>query len=55
MVTFEEKTKIVVKVDGRIVGEILQVKDGYQYKPKNSTSRGEVFKTKVECMHSLTH
>ena len=50
---FEDQSKTLVKLDGKVVGHINQVKGGYQYFPKGSKTGGEVFKTKGECMYSL--
>lgn len=50
---FTDETKTVVRLDGKIVGNIKEVKGGYQYKPKGSKTGGQVFKTKGECMYSL--
>jgi len=64
---FTDQTKTIVKLDGKVVGEIREVprfesvegreglmaKKGWQYFPKGSKTGGEVFKTKGECMYSL--
>jgi hypothetical protein len=63
---FTDETKTVVRLDGKVVGEIRPTKYdvvktstcetykmGYCYYPKGSTGVGEVFETKGECMHSL--
>jgi hypothetical protein len=59
-VTFEEVTRIVVKLDGKVIGEIKEVpmpnytqRIGYQYFPKGSKTGGEVFAFKADCMNSL--
>jgi hypothetical protein len=54
MIIFEKKTKIVVKIDGKVSGHIKQVSDGWQYCPKGSKKfTGLIYKTDVECMNSL--
>ncbi len=41
MLTYEEI--IAVRLDGKIVGSIKQVRGGYQYFPKGSMTGGETF------------
>lgn len=53
MLTFELKSRIIVKLAKKIVGEIKTVKGGYQYFPKGSKTGGEVYKSLDSCMKSL--
>lgn len=62
---FTDKTVTQVKLDGKIVGNIKEVKEvigtgvaksikvGWQYFPKGSNTGGEVFMSKFACMGSL--
>ena len=43
MLTYEEI--IAVRLDGKIVGSIKEVHEGYQYFPKGSMHGGEIFAT----------
>lgn len=42
-----------VKLEGKIVGAIKQVKGGFQYFPKGSKNGGEVFPLLRDCVRSL--
>ena len=50
---FEDKTETIVKLEGKVVGTIKEVKSGWQYFPKGSKTGGEIFTSKFTCMHSL--
>jgi len=48
MIAYEQKftskgAQTIVRLEGKIIGHILKVKNGYQYKVKNSKHRGQVF------------
>lgn len=44
---------IIVKLDGRQVGKIKKVKDGYQYFPFSSKNGGKIYKTIEEVKNIL--
>jgi len=43
----------MVYLDGKHIGNILKVKDGFQYFPKGKKTGGEVFPTLEEVKRSL--
>lgn len=49
----DRNTPIPVRIDGKISGTIIPVKEGWQYLPMNSKIGGEVFKTITEVQRSL--
>lgn len=51
--TFEDKTETTVKLDGKIIGKIKDVKTGWQYFPKGQKTGGDVYTSKFACMQSL--
>lgn len=44
---------VIVKLDGRQVGKIKKVKEGYQYFPFSSKNGGKVYKTIQEIKNIL--
>jgi hypothetical protein len=42
-----------VKLDGKVVGEIKRLSNGWQYYPINAKFGGMIFDTLVECKRSL--
>jgi hypothetical protein len=54
-ITYDRSTVagIPVKLDGRRVGTIRNVRDGWQYQPTGSRHMGEVFLTVNECKRSI--
>ena len=42
-----------VKLDGKVIGKIVGVKDGFYYTPKGSKARGETFPTERACKRSI--
>jgi hypothetical protein len=49
----EPGKSVVVLIDGRVVGHILNTRGGYVYAPKGSTLRGETLPTVPEVKRSL--
>lgn len=52
MIKYKENAKthnIIVQLDGKTVGEIRKVADGFQYFPKGQTVGGQVWSTVGEC------
>lgn len=48
-----ETHRIPVKLDGKKVGDIRMVDNGWQYFPKGQTTGGEIYPTLVLCQKSL--
>lgn len=44
---------VLVRLDGRVVGEIRPVEGGWQYVPKGAKEGGEIFVTLGGCQRSL--
>ena len=49
-----ETEPLLVKVDGKISGEIRKVDGGYQYFPKGSKTGGEIFSSVTLVQRSLS-
>lgn len=45
--------KIVVRLEGRVVGVIYQVVGGWQYIPVNYDTGGDTYKTLEACQRSI--
>jgi hypothetical protein len=57
MITFKWKmvgVKEDVYLEGKLVGQIRYVKEGWQYFPKGSRKGGEVFSNLSDCEKSLS-
>lgn len=52
-ITFEDKTETIVKLDGKVVGKIKEVKTGWQYFPKGQKTGGDICSSKFACMQTL--
>ena len=56
MLKFEPKfngKEWVVRLDGKVVGEILETSGGFHYVPKGSKTHGSVFPTAQDVKRSL--
>jgi len=53
MLTYKKRTQVHVYLDNKYVGSIVDVKGGYQYLPKRSSQRGDIFPTIQEVKDSL--
>ena len=51
--SFEEKIETIVKLEGKVVGKVKEVKGGHQYFPKGSKTGGKIYPNRAECMYSL--
>jgi len=53
--TFEPETTVKVKLDGKFIGTVKEVKGGYAYYPKGCSAkfRGNTFASLKACMKSL--
>jgi hypothetical protein len=45
--------RVSVKLDGRVVGDIREERDGYRYFPRRSKDGGLLFPTLSACKRSL--
>ena len=50
-ITYETKT--VVRLSGKIIGEIRRSPQGFYYKVKGNKAVGEIFPTLAQCKQSL--
>lgn len=48
------KGPLVVRLDGKVCGEIRKVEGGFQYFPKGQKTGGQVFKTVSKVQRSLS-
>lgn len=54
MLTYEKQpVHVKVKLDGKYIGDIKEVANGFQYFPKGKKVGGEVFHTLALCKESL--
>lgn len=55
MSKFEYVTNVDVKLDGKTIGTIRELPDsaGWQYQPKGSKARGDIYRTQIGCRLSL--
>lgn len=61
MITYVDKTSknifsnnhVVVKLDGKSIGKIIQVDNGFQYFPNNSKNGGEIYPNVNDVKQSL--